>query len=324
MGSRIPHSSASPYTTMQDPATSSQASGSNDAQRPLLARDPSSQSNVKPRGILKNPNADAPASSSAADESGADAAAGSSAPGHEGAVRWDEVNLNLNEVQRDSTMKITEPKTPYVRYNAETDEVMDLDKIPGFELGTADRNDAESSASGSAMDGPSGDLDGAGDDTEMTAGDGSGTRSGSRGSTPASSNRPGMGTSASSRSSSFSGSRRGSESSRRGSDVSERKIVMMEDHGPGVDAEDEGADEETRQAKKEFKMRRGSHYQGEGEIMKRFKAGAIPVDDDDEDESAVDMEDDNRERAEAANTAINGQSRVRNIPPVPPIPNGRS
>lgn len=30
----------------------------------------------------------------------------------EGGVRWDEVNLNLNEVNRDSTMKITEPKTP--------------------------------------------------------------------------------------------------------------------------------------------------------------------------------------------------------------------
>lgn len=32
----------------------------------------------------------------------------------EGGVRWDEVNLNLNEVNRDSTMKITEPKTPSV------------------------------------------------------------------------------------------------------------------------------------------------------------------------------------------------------------------
>lgn len=58
--------------------------------------------------------------------------------------------------------------------------------------------------------------------------------------------------------------------------------------------------------------------------MKRFRAGAIPVDDDDEDEdeSAIDMDDDNNQRSEAANTAINGQSRVRNIPPVPPLPNG--
>jgi len=29
----------------------------------------------------------------------------------------------LTEAQKDSQMKITEPKTPYVRYNAETDEI---------------------------------------------------------------------------------------------------------------------------------------------------------------------------------------------------------
>lgn len=38
-------------------------------------------------------------------------------------LTWDEENLALTEVQKDSLMKITEPKTPYVRYNAETDEV---------------------------------------------------------------------------------------------------------------------------------------------------------------------------------------------------------
>lgn len=59
----------------------------------------------KPRGILKNP-ASVPAGR---------------------ALVWDEANLSLNEVQKDSTMKITEPKTPYVRYDAETDTVMDLD-----------------------------------------------------------------------------------------------------------------------------------------------------------------------------------------------------
>lgn len=32
-------------------------------------------------------------------------------------------------------MKINEPKTPYVRYNAETDEVMDLDSmLPSLSL----------------------------------------------------------------------------------------------------------------------------------------------------------------------------------------------
>lgn len=38
-------------------------------------------------------------------------------------LTWDEDNLALTEIQKDSLMKITEPKTPYVRYNAETDEV---------------------------------------------------------------------------------------------------------------------------------------------------------------------------------------------------------
>lgn len=38
-------------------------------------------------------------------------------------LQWDEENLALTEAQKDSHMKITEPKTPYVRYNAETDTI---------------------------------------------------------------------------------------------------------------------------------------------------------------------------------------------------------
>lgn len=38
-------------------------------------------------------------------------------------LSWDEENIALTEIQKDSLMKITEPKTPYVRYNAETDTV---------------------------------------------------------------------------------------------------------------------------------------------------------------------------------------------------------
>ncbi|KAI7899409.1 uncharacterized protein BX663DRAFT_521643 [Cokeromyces recurvatus] len=45
-------------------------------------------------------------------------------------LRWDEANIELTEAQKDSTMKVNEPKTPYVRYNAETDQVLNLEDIP--------------------------------------------------------------------------------------------------------------------------------------------------------------------------------------------------
>ncbi|KAF7302112.1 Cutinase [Mycena indigotica] len=61
------------------------------------------RSNSKPKGILKH--APEPRGS----------------VGH--SLQWDEENLALTEIQKDSLMKITEPKTPYVRYNAETDTV---------------------------------------------------------------------------------------------------------------------------------------------------------------------------------------------------------
>lgn len=69
------------------PAASSSSS------RPTLARDPSSHSG-RPKGILKHP---VPAGESGAINEG---------------VRWDEVNLNLNEVEKEATtrMQITEPK----------------------------------------------------------------------------------------------------------------------------------------------------------------------------------------------------------------------
>ncbi|CAO3670011.1 unnamed protein product [Umbelopsis vinacea] len=38
-------------------------------------------------------------------------------------LKWDENNLMLTEAQKDSTMKVDEPKTPFIRYNPETDEV---------------------------------------------------------------------------------------------------------------------------------------------------------------------------------------------------------
>ncbi len=38
-------------------------------------------------------------------------------------LQWDEENIAATEIQKDSLMKIMEPKTPYVRYNAETDTI---------------------------------------------------------------------------------------------------------------------------------------------------------------------------------------------------------
>ncbi|GAP91375.1 putative glc8 protein [Rosellinia necatrix] len=54
-------------------------------------------------------------------------------------LQWDEVNLYLTEQERTSTMKITEPKTPYARHydpsEDEDDEMTDSDAISGFSLG---------------------------------------------------------------------------------------------------------------------------------------------------------------------------------------------
>ncbi|WWC65596.1 uncharacterized protein I303_108216 [Kwoniella dejecticola CBS 10117] len=50
-------------------------------------------------------------------------------------LQWDEANIALTEIQKDSLMKITEPKTPYVRYDALNDRVLDGD-IPNFDLET--------------------------------------------------------------------------------------------------------------------------------------------------------------------------------------------
>ncbi|KAF8494116.1 hypothetical protein F5888DRAFT_1795179 [Russula emetica] len=87
---------------------------------PTLCQPKRSGSTSKPKGILKN----------------APPTLGVSAQ----RLQWDEENIALTELQKDSQMKITEPKTPYVRYNAELDEVEGVSltpdtDIPTFELG---------------------------------------------------------------------------------------------------------------------------------------------------------------------------------------------
>ncbi|KAF9197006.1 hypothetical protein BGZ50_002717 [Haplosporangium sp. Z 11] len=43
-------------------------------------------------------------------------------------LKWDEENLIITEAQKDSTMKIDEPKTPYVHYDYELDKIIDMDE----------------------------------------------------------------------------------------------------------------------------------------------------------------------------------------------------
>ncbi|KAF9350092.1 hypothetical protein BGX34_001418 [Mortierella sp. NVP85] len=43
-------------------------------------------------------------------------------------LKWDEENLAITEAQKDSTMKIDEPRTPFVRYNPALDKNMDMDE----------------------------------------------------------------------------------------------------------------------------------------------------------------------------------------------------
>ncbi|KAK5637144.1 hypothetical protein RRF57_012856 [Xylaria bambusicola] len=63
-------------------------------------------------------------------------------------LQWDEANLYLTEQERSSTMKITEPKTPYARHyepsEDEDDEMGDGDPISGFSLGEPEEEVPES------------------------------------------------------------------------------------------------------------------------------------------------------------------------------------
>ncbi|KAF9562207.1 hypothetical protein EC968_005365 [Mortierella alpina] len=62
-------------------------------------------------------------------------AASSQHPPEEAAPRlkWDEENLIITEAQKDSTMKIDEPKTPYVHYDHALDRVLDAEEVFALE-----------------------------------------------------------------------------------------------------------------------------------------------------------------------------------------------
>lgn len=49
-------------------------------------------------------------------------------------LKWDEANLYLTEQQRDSTMKITEPKTPYAKQYDPTEDEAEIEMLNAEEL----------------------------------------------------------------------------------------------------------------------------------------------------------------------------------------------
>ncbi|KAG6815660.1 hypothetical protein H0H87_012571 [Tephrocybe sp. NHM501043] len=211
--------------------------------RPILHPLPRSASNPKPKGILKN----------------APPQPGTGTPSH---LQWDEENLALTEIQKDSLMKITEPKTPYVRYNAETDEVEG--EIPNFDLDghyipptreseTGSPTQYSVSSTGADTSGPSSRR------TSISSIGRSGSLSG----------RSGSGTS--SRSTSFSLPNEA------------RREIRADDRETGEEVEvEEEMDEETAAKHAAFVRARGRHYSNEAEAMKR--AAQLMDDDDDEGE----------------------------------------
>ncbi|ODQ54069.1 hypothetical protein SAICODRAFT_18157 [Saitoella complicata NRRL Y-17804] len=68
------------------------------------------------------------------------------AAGHTPRLKWDEANLYLTEQQKSSTMKITEPKTPYER-RLDPHEIdamgLDDDDLPPMSLGEAEESPSQ-------------------------------------------------------------------------------------------------------------------------------------------------------------------------------------
>jgi protein phosphatase inhibitor 2 len=56
-------------------------------------------------------------------------------------LKWDEANLYLTEQQRDSTMKITEPKTPYAKQYDPTEDEEEVEMLNAEELNVDELDD---------------------------------------------------------------------------------------------------------------------------------------------------------------------------------------
>jgi len=199
-------------------------------------------SQPKPRGILKN--------------------APHPGPNGVGHLQWDEENIAATEIQKDSLMKITEPKTPYVRYNAETDTIEG--DIPALDLGRLASSPIEEDQPVS----PTMTLSSTGADASAPS---------SRRTSFSSTGRPGTSMSHRSGSSSRSTSFNLPNETRSGRSRSPGA-------GPGgeVDFGDDVADMDEEAAKRhaEFLRARGRHYSNEAEAMKRARELIAQEDDD--------------------------------------------
>lgn len=203
-----------------------------------------SRSNSKPKGILKN--------------------APPATPSGQQHLQWDEENLALTEAQKDSHMKITEPKTPYVRYNAETDTIEG--DIPSLDL---NGNMTSSPPMSARSFSPS----------SIAATDG---ETASRRTSFSSSGRASSGGAPGSRSSSR------STSFTLPNDA--REVIRLDGRQPGDEIEcEEEMDEETAAKHAAFVRARGRHYSNEAEAMKRAKQ-LMEEEDDESAEQTADSE----------------------------------
>ncbi|TNY19839.1 Proteophosphoglycan ppg4 [Rhodotorula diobovata] len=274
-------------------------------------RTPSHSSGTRPKGILKRGGASSSSSSSTAQlpASSTQPAPGAPTVGRAGGnnavptqqqhqhqhqqnqLAWDEANLSLNDLQRDSTMKITEPKTPFVRYNPETDEVMDLDQIPGISLGST-------SFGGNPAR------------TQPTS--------------PSQGPTPRRGSEASEKMVRVERSNSDLAASAR-AQAGPGSSMQVDGAVADDDSDEEDYDEETIEHRREFAQKRGRHYSNEGAAMKRAQALLEQEDDDDDEEARVAANTQaNANGGDAAASGPEGGNRegMSAVPPVPPVPQG--
>ncbi|GAA5846779.1 hypothetical protein JCM9279_004439 [Rhodotorula babjevae] len=265
---------------------------------PTPHRTPSHSSATRPKGILKRGGASSSSSSTrvaGSPPTGQPAPDGTSASTdstltpaqrqhQQNQLAWDEANLSLNDLQRDSTMKIDEPKTPFVRYNAETDEVMNLDQIPGISLGSTSFANANSSTSG----GPTSPVRRGSEASEKMV-----RVERSNSDLAASARAHASGSSA-----------------------------MQDDEDPDVDSDEEDYDEETIEHRREFAKKRGRHYSNEAAAMKRAQALLDAEEDDDEPELTEEQRVAANTQANANGGPATAHPGMSDVPPVPPMPQG--